>query len=212
MASCGSGHRWLEGLGTRIVSPRHELQEVTKVRAVRVSEARPYFSWRPGTAATATVEIDGLALTLVSLYGLMEPRDSYAAVNRHLAGLAPLLGAPAHFRQVIVGGDLNLTSQWSGNVASYAAIDRALLDQFRAWGLRDLVAESATGRLEECPCDEGDACRHRQTWWQKRATSPRQNDYLFTSKRLRRTITLQIDEHGVREGLSDHAPLVATIA
>ena len=80
--------------------------------------------------------------------GLMEPRNAYESVNRHLADLAPLLDAPAHFRQTIVGGDLNLTTQWTGEAASYAPIDRALLDQFRAWGLRDLVAESTDDRLE----------------------------------------------------------------
>ena len=203
----GGSRAW----GTRVVSPTHALTEVTEVRPVRVADARPYRTWKPGTAATATTVVDGRQLTLVSLYGLMEPRNAYEAVNRHLADLGPLLDSPEHLRRTIVGGDLNLTTQWSGEFAAYAPIDRALLDQFKAWGLRDLVAESATAPLPRCPCAAGEECRHRQTWWRRGDDVPRQNDYLFAATRMPGRVTLTVDEGAAQQGLSDHAPLVATI-
>jgi hypothetical protein len=73
----------------------------------------PYRSRREGTSALATTVL-GMPLTLVSLYGLMEPRSAYSAMYQHLAGLVPLFDSPDHFKQTIVGGDLNLTSQWTG--------------------------------------------------------------------------------------------------
>jgi hypothetical protein len=67
----------------------------------------------------------------------------------HLADLGPLLDSPEHLRSTLIGGDLNLTTQWGGSVRQLRPpIDQSILDQFRAWGLRDLVAESATSRLD----------------------------------------------------------------
>ena len=197
--------------GTRVVSPTHPLTEVTEVKPVRVSEPQSYSTWKPGTAAPATAVVDGVPLTLVSLYGLMEPRNAYESINGHLADLGPLLDSPEHLRRTMVGGDLNLTTQWAGQYAGYAPIDRAIPDQFRAWGLRDLVAESTTARLEGCTCDEGADCRHRQTWWRTGDDVPRQNDYLFAADRMPGRISLTIDDGAVRLGLSDHAALIAKI-
>jgi hypothetical protein len=198
-------------VGTRVVSPTCPLTEVTEVKAVRMSAPQPYSTWMPGTAATATAVVDGVPLTLISLYGLMQPRNAYESVNRHLADLGPLLDSPEHLRRTMVGGDLNLTTQWAGQNAGYAPIDRAILDQFRAWGLRDLVAESTSARLEGCSCAEGEDCRHRQTWWRIGDEIPRQNDYLFAADRMPGRITLTIDDRAVPLGLSDHAPLIAKI-
>jgi exonuclease III len=197
--------------GTWVVSPTHPLTQITEVRPVRVSAAQPYSTSKPGTAATATAIVDGLPLTLVSLYGLMEPRNAYESVNRHLADLGPLLDSPEHLRSILLGGDLNLTTQWAGQYASYAAIDRAILDQFRAWGFRDLVAESTSSRLDGCTCADGEDCRHRQTWWRPGDDVPRQNDHLFAANRIPGRVSLTIDESAVRSGFSDHAPLIATI-
>lgn len=88
------GRRW----SATVVSPRHELFPVTEVRQAKVAEARPFQSSVPGAAATATVQIDGNELTVSSLYGVMQPRDAYASMNRHLADLAPLLDSPDHFK------------------------------------------------------------------------------------------------------------------
>jgi hypothetical protein len=204
----GVGRPW----GAAVASPHHELRPVTEVRQVSVREAKPFKSSVPGAAATATLSVDGLDLTLTSLYGLMQPRDAYASMNRHLADLVPLLDSSDHFRQVIVGGDLNLTTQWSGAVAGYAGIDRAILDQFRAWGLRDLLAEEVSaGPLAGCPCAEGENCRHLQTWFPATPGWPHQNDYLFLSSRFRRPISVRLDTEVVDRGLSDHAALVLTI-
>lgn len=204
----GQGRSW----GAAVVSPQQNLQAVTEVRQAKVRDPKPFNSSVPGAAATATVNMNGVSLTCTSLYGLMQPRDAYASMNRHLADLVPLLDSRDHFRQNVIGGDLNLTTQWSGDVAAYAAIDKAILDQFRAWGLRDLIAEDvATERLDGCPCAEGADCRHVETWFPTRKGWPHQNDYLFLSSRFKRPVSVRVDAQPVRLGLSDHAALVLTI-
>ena len=199
--------RW----GTLVVSPVHDLQPVGQVQRVG-RDARPWSFSQPGRAAAATTEIDGRPLTLVSLYGAFDAEGwSYATVHRHQADLAPLLDSPEHLRQTIIAGDLNLTSQWSGKGAGYAPIDRSLLEHFKAWGLRDVVAESAAGPLEGCGCAD-DPCRHVQTHWHRNSPRPWQDDYLFVSKRMQGQLTLRVDASAVTEHrLSDHAPLVLTI-
>src|SRR4051812_19976777 len=71
--------------GAAVVSPRHSLIEVTEVRQVKVAMAEPFRSSVPGAAATAMVSIEDMDLTVTSLYGLMQPRQAYASMNRHLA-------------------------------------------------------------------------------------------------------------------------------
>ena len=199
--------RW----GTLVVSPAHDLESLTEVRRVG-RDPRPWGFSQAGRAAAATGEIDGRALTLVSLYGAFDAEGwSYATVHRHQADLAPLLDSPEHLRQTIIAGALNLTSQWNGKDAGYAPIDRSLLEHFQAWGLRDMVAESAPGPLEGCGCTD-DPCRHVQTHWHRNSPRPWQDDYLFVSKRMPGQLTLRVDEAAVtRHHLSDHAPLVLSI-
>jgi endonuclease/exonuclease/phosphatase family metal-dependent hydrolase len=195
--------------GTWIASNKHTLEPITEVREVRAPLAQPYTPHRPGISAAATVNINGVPLTLVSLYGLMNP-GAHATMHRHLADIVPLLNSPAHYKQLIVAGDLNLTSQWADANRLWAPIDRALLSQFTAWGLRDMTAESTDGPLDGCTCED-DTCRHVQTWKRQTDNVPRQNDYMFVASRLQGTLTMRVDASVIDQGISDHAALVLTI-
>lgn len=97
----GEGRRW----GAGVVSPRHPLQAITQVKPLSSPRVQPLKSSVRGTAATASVSIRGVSLTLTSLYGLMERGQAYATMNRHLGDLVPLLDSPDHYKQVLVGGD-----------------------------------------------------------------------------------------------------------
>src|SRR5262249_54574214 len=69
--------RW----STAIVSP-HPMDQITDARIDRYyRQVLPFEPSRPGTWTAAAVRVDGLQVTAVSLYGLMDERSD-ASVHR----------------------------------------------------------------------------------------------------------------------------------
>ena len=193
--------------GTWVVGFTTEVNPVREAKGAYSTLPVELTTWRPGTAAVA--RIDGARLTVASLYGLQEHGYAHPAMNRTVADLSLLLDDPAHVGRLVLAGDLNMTTQWTGTQGSYRGIDGAVLDQIRAFGLADLVSDQAPGPLSGCGCDDGVACRHQQTHWQPNSTRPWQNDYLFASTELAQVVTLTVLPQADVGTLSDHAPLIA---
>jgi endonuclease/exonuclease/phosphatase family metal-dependent hydrolase len=136
---------------------------------------------------------------------------SDASVHRSLSELSPVLDDPKYNKQVILGGDLNTGTQWPIGDA-YGKRDRNVLDRLEAIGLVDcLRAMRAPGRLDGCPCIDGENCAHVRTRRDSRRPAvPYQTDYLFASRRLASRLvsceSLATDEWFA---ISDHAPIIA---
>jgi hypothetical protein len=157
------------------------------------------------------VEADSLGrITCVSLYGLLEELSD-ASVHRSLSDISPIFTDPDYAQLMLVGGDLNTSTQWRDHVAR--ARDEGVLRRFEDYGLIDCLRQAHTGEpLDDCPCVFDDDCRH--TWTRRdpnHPTVPYQMDYLFGSKalteKLKTCVALSPPEWAE---YSDHSPIIAT--
>jgi hypothetical protein len=153
------------------------------------------------------------ALTFVSIYGLIDNGYADTTLNRQLSDLAPLFDDPAHAGRIIMGGDLNITTQWTGSQAKYGAWQAATFQRIAGFGLVDcLDVYRPEGPLEGCGCRDGERCRHIRTQRHPSSQRPWQNDYLFASAALtsRKVLTqARVHDSEAIEALRDHMPLVA---
>lgn len=171
----------------------------------------PFECSRPGSWAAASVDTDLGKVSCVSLYGLMDELSD-SSVHRSLSELSPILDDPAYKRLVIVGGDLNTGTQWSKREQAFNLRDRNVLDRMAALGLHDcILAKRPPGRLDGCPCLEGDLCTHVRTRRDRGIPSvPYQTDYLFASAKLfSRLLSCEVKATEEWFRISDHAPIVA---
>jgi hypothetical protein len=171
----------------------------------------PFACSRPGSWVAARVETPFGSLTAVSLYGLMDELSD-ASVHRSMSECSPLFDDPRYGDRVILGGDLNTGTQWPESEATFNARDRGVLQRIEAYGLTDCIrATRAPGRLQGCPCTEGQACTHVRTRRDSRYPDvPYQTDYLFASPRAGFTLaSCQVLASEEWFAISDHAPIVA---
>lgn len=136
-----------------------------------------------------------------------------ANASRRAGRLVPLFDARAWEGRVLLGGDLNLTTQWTGRDARYLPWHRTTFARIREFGLVDcLDAHRGDGPLAGCGCADGPNCRHIQTLFHAPSSRPWQNDYVFVSAALLPFVAAAspIIEGGLRR-LSDHLPLVVDI-
>jgi hypothetical protein len=194
---------------TAIFSP-HECAEIRDAQAVSYRGRRPnvrFESSRPGSWIAGLVMIPGVgAVTSVSLYGLLDEL-SEASVHGSLSEISPLFSDPRYSGLLLLGGDLNTSTQWPKG--RHLDGDKALLERVRL--IDCLEQKRAPGRLRDCPCVL-DECAH--TWTRLDPSRPAlQVDYLFASSalaepgRLRSCEALPPPEW---QEFSDHAPIVAT--
>jgi endonuclease/exonuclease/phosphatase family metal-dependent hydrolase len=197
---------------TAVVSP-HGCEEIRNAQAVSYRGRRPnvrFENSRPGSWTAGLVQVPGVgSVTCVSIYGLTDEL-SEASVHRSLSEISPLFSDPRYNDLLLLGGDLNTSTQWPKG--RHLDGDRALLDRIKAYGLVDcLEKKRAPGRLPNCRCVLED-CTH--TWTRLDPNRPAlQVDYLFASStltddgRMRSCEALPPPEWGE---FSDHAPIIAT--
>lgn len=167
----------------------------------------PFGPSKPGTWAAGLVEAPGIGpVTCVSVYGFMDELSD-ASVHRSLSDISPIFTDPDYNTYVLVGGDLNSSTQWARD--DLRRRDRNLLERFAAYGLVDCLAKMKTEPLNGCTCDLGANCRH--SWTRLDPKHPKlQVDYLFASealsKKLRNCEALPPPEW---RAYSDHSPIIA---
>ena len=199
--------------GSAVVGLTVEVEEVTLAKGRANSRPRLVGQNQPGTMAVARARIGRTTVTLVSMYGLIDDGYADTTVNRGLSDLTPLFDDPAHERRIVLGGDLNITTQWTGPQSRYRTWEAATFARVAAFGLVDcLDLYRAPGPLEGCGCVDRDDCRHIQTQRHRSSRRPWQNDYLFASAALTKSSALTqayvYDSEVIRD-LGDHMPLVA---
>lgn len=205
----GNSRPW----GSAVVGFTVDLEQVTHARGRANNSPQPLEGTWPGSVAVATANVAGRQLTFVSVYGLIDDGYADATVHRHLSDLTPLLDSPAHEGGIILGGDLNITTQWTGPDEHYRQWAASTFARIESFGLVDcLDSTRPPGPLSGCDCAYGDQCRHIQTQRNPRSPRPWQNDYLFASRALAGYPTLKAasvhDSDQVRS-LGGHLPLVA---
>lgn len=195
------------------VLSRHGPTEIRDAQAVSYRGRKPnvrFENSRPGSWIAASVRVPEVGdVTCVSLYGLTDEL-SEASVHRSLSELSPLFSDPRYGERLLLGGDLNTSTQWPKG--PHLDGDVALLERIEAYGLIDCLAtRRPAGRLSDCRCTL-DECTHTMTRHDPNHPGL-QVDYLFASAALVVDDRLtKCDALPNSEWLefSDHAPIVAT--
>ena len=174
----------------------------------------PFANSRPGSWTAATIHVPDLGpVTGIALYGLLDDLSD-ASVHRSLSEVSPIFSDPRYRERVVLGGDLNITTQWpeDGGLLDRA---RGVLERIEAYGLADcLMDRRGSGRLIGCTCAL-EPCTHTRTKWDARLMDggyPHQVDYLFASRQLvedGRLLKCEALPPEEWRDYSDHAPIVA---
>jgi hypothetical protein len=198
------------------IASSHSTDPITDARIDRhYKEQLPFQPSRPGTWTAASVQVSGVKVTAISLYGLMDERSD-ASVHRSLSELSPIFDHKTYGKHLLLGGDLNILSNpWPNDPVRERHL--VVLQRIRAYGLVDCLEKALLeqrpprGGLLNCPCGLGDECRHT---WTKRTRRdpdiPYQDDYLFVSRSLAGRLTECFALPFTEESPSDHTPIVAT--
>jgi len=162
----GKARRW----GSAVVA----VTEATKITPVGLAEG----TWRGtrlgvapldgvgrGHVAIAKVELDGYRFTAISAYGLTEFGYASGTLLRTIADLEPVFDDPDLNQNILLAGDWNIGTWWSGEDHKYAIREGAALTLLEAYGLVDCLDRfRRPGRLDHCPCELGADCRHIHTF------------------------------------------------
>lgn len=196
--------------GSAVVSYGPDVTAVTAARSPYSPHEVPILQTHPGCVRVAQATLPGRsALTIISVYGLIDAGYAVTTMHRILSDLTPLFDDKRYNERIILGGDLNISTQLP---PPHRTRHRIVLDRIKAFGLvdcLDLMLRDARP-LANCPCHEA-LCRHIRT--QRRAQNPEvpwQNDYIFASEPLanRLKACYAHDDEGAWQ-LSDHCPVCA---
>lgn len=197
------------GFGTGVI-------DITQAQGRENSRPHDLRRTWPGSVAVGSVDVGGRRITLISAYGLIDDNYAVTTTNRILTDLVPLFDNPKLGKHVIFGGDLNITTQWTGNDERYLPWHRATFQRIEAFGLRDCLDQfRPDGPLEDCGCRDGDACRHIHTYIRGPKDRPWQNDYVFASESFfdENVITnAEVLDTPALRNLSDHLPLAIDLS
>jgi endonuclease/exonuclease/phosphatase family metal-dependent hydrolase len=168
----------------------HPMTEITDARVDRYyGKQLPFGPSRLGTWVAVSVDVDGVPVTAISVYGLMDEKSD-ASVHRALSEMSPIFDHPTYGKNLLLGGDLNILANPRPNDP---VRDRhgLVLARIKAYGLIDCRTPMWTKRIP------GSSAKY-------------QDDYLFASRRLAERLE---DCRALRFSAtspSDHAPVVAT--
>jgi len=196
--------------GSAVIGFTLDLDPVTAVHGRANTRPVELARSHPGTVAVATFERGGRLITAGSLYGLIDKGYADSTVHRQLSDLSPLLDDPKLGKHLLLGGDLNITTQWIGRHARYRTWEAATFARIAALGLQDCFDKHrSAGPLDGCGCADGAGCRHIRTQYHAASTRPWQNDYVFaTGPLFKLNSAARVVDDATTRQLSSHLPLV----
>lgn len=205
----GDGRAW----GSAVVGFTTPLEEMTHANGRYNKQPVSLQCTIPGSVAIARASFDRREITFVSMYGVIDDGYADTTVHRQLSDLVPLLDQPK--TEIVLGGDLNITTQWIGKEARYRDWELATFARIRAFGLVDVMdLKRPDGPLQGCGCADGEQCRHVHTQRHSQSHRPWQNDYVFASRRLampERLVRAEVVDDPALHELSGHMPLLVEI-
>lgn len=203
-----SGRDYQRAWSTAIVSKHGPVEIHDAVAANYMGKPRKHFPFkpsRPGAWTAAQVSLmEGLAVTFISLYGLLDDLSD-ASVHRSLSDLDPLFTDSRYNEYIVLGGDLNVSTQMPRGPARARSL--AVFARLEALGLKGCLEAKWTSEraIPDCPCELGEECRHVQT----KKDDKYQMDYIFASESLALGDCFRLDTQPDWRNYSDHAPVLA---
>ena len=151
-----------------------------------------------GSRGTIIAEIklsDSFTLTIINIYGQLDS-NGYATTTMHhlLSDLTPFLMQTGK-RNIIIGGDLNVSEQIDEKYKGQNPSHKLVFDRLEDFGLINISKKFYGGK-------------HVQTHIHSRSDYPWQNDYLFASENIFEMITnCEVIRNKELIELSDHLPV-----
>lgn len=196
--------------GSAVVSHGSKIKEIQSVKSRYSAKQIALLQTHPGCVAIAEVYPKNIdPITVVSVYGLIDRGYAITTVHRILSDLTPLIDSPLG-KRLVLGGDLNLSTQLPSPDRER---HRNTFERIKGLGLADLLASTANSRstAADCPCEDTQ-CTHVQTHKHSQSDAPWQNDYIFATRPLAKSVSAA---YVIADGdpdpwsLSDHCPVVA---
>lgn len=201
--------------GSAVVGFTTHVQPINIVQGRHNQRPAKLLQTFPGSVAIASARIHGRELVFVSMYGLIDNGYADTTVHRQLSDLVPLFDNASMSRRIILGGDLNITTQWIGSESRYRAWEACTFARMRAFGLVDCLDQMrAVGPLAGCDCEDGETCRHVHTQRHSRSNRPWQNDYVYASEALLnegQITRAEVLDAPELQLLSEHMPLILEV-
>lgn len=202
--------RW----GSAVISFQNPVSPIVAITLNVGSRPHNLLGTHPGTVAIAETVIRGHSYALCSVYGLIDNGYATTTMHRILSDLTPLFDAAEYRGRCVLGGDLNVCTQWHGANARANAVHRTVFDRLAAFGLESGTAAFIPpdrGRLAGCKCTDS-PCFHVRT--QRHKDDPRSypwdNDYVFMSAKLIPHLTACAPDTGDSAWKwSSHCPVIA---
>lgn len=164
-----------------------------------------------GAYALARVPWNGRHLVLASVYALWDyswvakggkARYTETSMHRVISDLTPILDVAQSKESVLLGGDLNASTQ---HAPPYRAAYRLVHERLLALGLHNVSVRAEGAVLDGCPCAD-EPCRHVRTL---DSPTPYQNDYFYASPDVAEAIrSFSVACTTSLAAVSDHTPLV----
>jgi hypothetical protein len=122
-----------------VVSYGSALTELATARSPYSPQDVPLRGTHPGCVAVAQAVLpDGSKLTLISVYGLIDSGYSVTTLHRILSDLTPLFDDRRYNAHVVLGGDLNASTQAEEGYL-HLARHRLVFERIKAFGLVDCL-------------------------------------------------------------------------
>jgi hypothetical protein len=202
--------------GSAVVGFTVEVRPLASARGRAATKPTSITDTLPGSLAVATCMHNGQRRTLISMYGMIDNGYADSTVHRQLSDLVPVLDSAEHEGEIILGGDLNITTQWVGNQRRYRDWESVTFARIRIFGLDDCldISREIEGPWPDCDCLDGPECRHIHTQAHRNSSRPWHNTYVYASTELvsePTTVfsTIHRDEAWLEFG--GHFPITVTI-
>jgi exonuclease III len=164
----------------------------------RISKEIHFNNYYPGSSGLIVAEIklsDSFTLTVVSINGLID-QEGYATTTMHhiLSDLTSTLHK-TYGRNVILGGDFNVSEQWDKKYKNRDPMHKFVFDRLENFGLIN--------------CTKKFFNAHVQTHSHSRSTFEWQNDYIFVSENMiDKVIDCKVINESEVKDFSDHFPVI----
>ncbi len=167
----------------------------------RISKEIYFNNYYPGSSGLIVAEIklsDTFTLTVVNIYGLIDS-EGYATTTMHhiLSDLTSTIHK-THGRNIILGGDFNVSEQWDKKYKNRDPMYKLVFDRLENFGLIN--------------CTKRFFNTHVQTHSHSRSTFEWQNDYIFVSKKIIDNVKdCEVITESEMNNFSDHFPVTIEI-
>jgi endonuclease/exonuclease/phosphatase family metal-dependent hydrolase len=172
---------------------------------------------RAGTWTACRVDLGGIPVTAIALYGLNDSAYAhyYESADAAVEEIVTILEHEQYGKHVLLGGDFNILAgakPYPGHDVLKKIESHGLIECLEARLPKDRYRDELRRKdMDNCQCEMGPKCTHTRTFYKSDdPDTPHQDDYLFASASMERLLADCRALPVVKTSASDHAPIIAT--